>query len=133
MLSPVHLACMLGNLDILRKLMFKYRADFSLKTGQGVTPLHCASFSFNGIVSIFFMEDCHVEFDPNVRDINEATPLHYAVMNIEENNIQGLLSLKSDITALDSEGNSMLHVALSRYIKDQENFNVYKEVIKSML
>ena len=27
----------------------------------------------------------------------------------------------------------MLHVAINRYIEDQENFGIYKEVIKELL
>ena len=38
-------------------------------------------------------------FDANVRDKFGATPLHYAIMSIEESNIQALLSLKADINA----------------------------------
>lgn len=54
-------------------------------------------------------------------------------MNIEENNIQALLSIGSDINLQDNYGDSMLHVAIARYIGDQENFGVYKEVIKEIL
>ena len=54
-------------------------------------------------------------------------------MSIEENNIQALLSLGSNINEQDKNGDSMLHVVILRYINDQENFGVYKEVIKEML
>lgn len=54
-------------------------------------------------------------------------------MSIEENNIQALLSLGSNINLQDKQGNSMLHVAINGYIDDQQNFGVYKEVIKEIL
>ena len=66
-------------------------------------------------------------------DFYGATPLHYAIMALEENNIQALLSLGADINHQDYSGSSMLHVAITRYIEDQENFGIYKEVIKELL
>lgn len=132
-ITAAHLACMIGNLDVLRVLKFKYDADFHFQTAQGVTPLHCAAVSPTGIVSIFFLEDISQRFQVNVRDLHGATPLHYAIMNIEENNIQALLSLGADINLQDNYGDSVLHVAVARFVNDQENFGVYKEVIKEML
>ena len=52
-----------------------------------------------GIVSIYFLKDIDKYFNPNCEDFNGATPLHYAVMAIEENNIQALLSLGADINS----------------------------------
>jgi hypothetical protein len=54
-------------------------------------------------------------------------------MSIEEYNIHTLMSLGSDINKKDKKGDSVLHVALARYIDDQENYGLYKEVIKSIL
>jgi hypothetical protein len=54
-------------------------------------------------------------------------------MSIEEYNIHTLMSLGSDINKKDKKGDSVLHVALSRYIDDQDNYGLYKEVIKSIL
>ena len=54
-------------------------------------------------------------------------------MNIEENNIQALLSLGADINQKDHQGNSPLHLAIVSYIDDQENYLVYKEIIKEIL
>lgn len=83
----VHLACMLGSLDVLRILHFKYNADFNAKTDKGLTALHCAAQVNTGIVSIYFLEDTMLDFNANVIDDQGASPLHYAIMNIEENNI----------------------------------------------
>ena len=41
-----------------------------------------------------------------------ATPLHFAVISIEENNIQALLSMGADINMQDNSHNSILHLAL---------------------
>ena len=124
---------MLGNLEILRILHFKFGADFCQKTDRGLTPLHCASQKYEGIVSIYFLKSINPNFNPNVIDIYGASPLHYAIMALEENNIQALLSLGADINQRDNSGSSMLHVAIVRYVEDQENFGIYKEVVKELL
>lgn len=84
-------------------------------------------------MSIYFLKDTYKYFDPNCVDIHGGTPLHYAIMSIEEYNIHALMSLGSDINRKDKKGDSVLHVALTRYIDDQENYGLYKEVIKSIL
>ena len=132
-ISAIHLACMLGNLDILRILHFKFNADLGSRTEHGLTPLHCAALVNTGIVAIYFLQDVMYKFSVDVIDNEGASPLHYSIMSIEENNIQALLSLGADINLQDNHGDSMLHVALARYINDQENYGVYKEVIKEML
>jgi len=54
-------------------------------------------------------------------------------MNIEENNIQALLSLGANINQQDRQGNSPLHLTIISYIDDQDNYLVYKEIIKEIL
>jgi ankyrin repeat protein len=84
-------------------------------------------------VTIYFLKDNYKYFDPNAADVHGGTPLHYAIMSIEEYNIHALMSLGSDINRKDKKGDSVLHVALARYIDDQENYGLYKEMIKSIL
>jgi hypothetical protein len=129
----VHIAGLLGNLEILRILHFKFNANFDVRTDRGLTLLHCAAQRAQGIVTIYFLADIMENFDPNILDKQGASPLHYAIMAIEENNIQALLSLGADINLQDRQGDSMLHVALARYVDDQDNFGVYKEIIKEIL
>jgi len=66
-------------------------------TDRGLTPLHCAAQKYEGIVSIYFLKTINPNFNPNVTDSYGASPLHYAIMALEENNIQALLSLGADI------------------------------------
>jgi ankyrin repeat protein len=68
-------------------LYFKFQADFGLRTTKGLQGLHVAAQYREGIVSIYFLKDIDKYFNPNSEDFNGATPLHYAVMAIEENNI----------------------------------------------
>ena len=62
-----------------------------------MTGLHCAAQRKEGIVSIYYLKHNDPKFDPNVKDKVGAGPLHYAIMSIEENNIQALVSLGSNI------------------------------------
>jgi hypothetical protein len=41
--------------------------------------------------------------------------------------------LGADVNKQDDLNQSMLHVAISRYLEDQENYYYYKEMIKEML
>jgi len=95
--QAVHLAGILGNLEILRILHFKFHANFYARTEKGLTILHCAAQRAQGIVTIYFLADIMNDFDPDVLDKHGASPLHYAIMSIEENNIQALLSLGANI------------------------------------
>ena len=54
-INAFHLACMLGNLDVIRILYFKFDADPSQRTDKGLTPLHCAALVNTGIVAIYFL------------------------------------------------------------------------------
>ena len=81
----------------MRILYFKFQADFGVLTEKGIGALHCAAQKTEGIVSIYFLKDVDKNFNPNQLDFFGASPLHYAIMSIEENNIQALLSLGSDI------------------------------------
>ena len=129
----VHLACYLGNLRILEILHEKFNADWNQRTSHGLSPLHCAAQRKEGIVSIYYLKHHQPDFDPNIVDKFKATPLHYAIMSLEEFNIQIFLSLGSEINLQDDQGNSSLHLALLRYIDDQDNYQTYKAIIKQLL
>lgn len=113
-----HLVAMLGNLDVLRCIAFRYGADFTARADSGLTPLHCAAQVPSGLVSIYFLEHTAKVFEVDCIDNFGASPLHYAIMNIEENNIQALLSMGADINLQDERGDSMLHVAVARFVND---------------
>ena len=54
-------------------------------------------------------------------------------MSIEENNIQALLSIGANINQQDKQGNSALHLAVNRYVDDQDNYFIYKAIMKQLL
>lgn len=71
-------------IDILKT---KFDMDFEEKTDNGLIGLHCAAQRKEGIVSIYYLKENMKNFDTNVQDKFGATPLHYAIMSIEESNI----------------------------------------------
>lgn len=83
-IQPSHLACFIGNLDILKKLNERFDVDFEEQTENGLTGLHCAAQRKEGIVSIYYLNQILKNFNANVCDKFGATPLHYAIMRTEE-------------------------------------------------
>ena len=83
----------------------RHRSMASVASVSGTTTARMVDFSSgNGALAII--------------DFYGASPLHYAIMALEENNIQALLSLGANINQQDNSGSSMLHVAIVRYIED---------------
>lgn len=69
-----------------------------------------------GIVSIYYLShNLKDSFDPNAADLSGASPLHYAVMKLQENNMRALISLGADVNMQDKRGDSPLHIALQFY------------------
>lgn len=118
---------------MLQVLHEDFRADFGVRTNKGLTVLHCAAQQREGVVPIFYLKDVWRGFDPNAEDEYGATPLHYAIMSIEENNIQALISLGADVNHQDHKGQSILHIAVARYVENQDDYAFYKEILKEML
>ena len=128
-----HLACYLGNLEILRILKQYFNASFDEKSDYGLTGLHCAAANTQGIVSIFYLKD--QGYDLEAQDKFGATPLHYAVIRLVQINIKAIISLDGNVNAQDNEGESCLHLAITSYIEiDQQiNYEAQKEVFKLIL
>jgi len=62
-----------------------------------MTGLHFAVLCEEGIVSMYYLKENDPHFDPNIQDDYGAAPLHYALMMIEDNNIESLLALGAKV------------------------------------
>jgi len=129
--TPLHVAVREGDLDMV-ELLIKY-ANPNIKNNKGLLPIHYAkncqimtkllqitkdlnirdatllhNAAKNGCkeVAKFLLDN---GADPNVRDDEGRTPLHYA-SNVEVAEL--LLKHGADPNAQDNEGNTPLHVAL---------------------
>eukprot|EP01119_Soliformovum_irregulare_P025552 TRINITY_DN949_c1_g3_i1.p1 TRINITY_DN949_c1_g3~~TRINITY_DN949_c1_g3_i1.p1 ORF type:complete len:977 (+),score=318.90 TRINITY_DN949_c1_g3_i1:62-2992(+) len=74
--TPLHIACTVGNLEIVQ-LLIKKKARINEQDKNGWTPLHCACSSNHGSVVAFLLSQPTI--DILVKSIDNASPFHYFV------------------------------------------------------
>ena len=89
-ISLLHLAAAHGWVDIVIKLITKYKCDTNCKDTYGRTPIHYAARSNHLEVVRHFINEQHC--DPMTRDNNGDTPLHIACECSHTHIVQYLLS-----------------------------------------
>ena len=72
-------------------------------------------------------------YDVGVRDAQDATPLHFAVLRQEFMNVQVLINFGADVNAQDKHGLAPLHLAVMRLAQNPDDYDVYKKIIKELL
>lgn len=105
---PIHLACLNGNVDLLKELIIAFPESVAFETAEGMTPLHIAS-QFNQaklILELLEINDSIVL----IRDSQGRTPVHVAfahgsidVINIflkfiRDSQYQHLLCIRNEAT-----------------------------------
>ncbi|KAJ4706567.1 Ankyrin repeat-containing protein [Melia azedarach] len=117
--TPLHLACQLGNLDVIKELV---RMDSKLclvKDKDGMTPLHTAAMEGRLDVMKELLSAC----PDSVMEVTVAdeTPFHIAMSHGQVKAEEFLLEwIKGKpysahlINKKDSDGNTLLHLAVSR-------------------
>ena len=55
-IKTAHLACFIGDYEILEILKDYYDANFDERTSKGLTCLHCSVQRKEGVVSIYFLK-----------------------------------------------------------------------------
>ncbi|XP_077297906.1 uncharacterized protein LOC143919454 [Arctopsyche grandis] len=154
-LTPLHHAALCGNLETMMILLDK-GADSKVVTFDGNTLLHCAAHKCNNIelkvierlgfditsvnnngksllhiaviganisAAIFFLER---GIEPNIIDVNHRTPLHWAVLTNELEEISKLLIRNgADLNAADKFDCTPLHYAV-----EKSKYNLTKMLIQ---
>jgi ankyrin repeat protein len=92
-------------------------ADIQGKMCNELSVMHCAAQTYTGSLSILVL--CKLlSFDVNMRDNKEATALHFATMHKEAKNVELLIKFGADLNAKDFQGQTALHIAVLRLMKD---------------
>ncbi|XP_031550786.1 transient receptor potential cation channel subfamily A member 1-like, partial [Actinia tenebrosa] len=122
--TPIHLACRLGALDIIKCL---YEHDMTVFTHtlldkEGMTALHrAAMFNHHSVVS--FLVDHGMDLNP--RDREKCTPLLLAAAHGCSPVVSLLLEKGADVTCKDDKNRTALHWAvgqdktIERLLKDE--------------
>ena len=84
-------------------------ADPHLKNLSLQGPLHIAAE--RGFDSILIYSYKELSLDPNEVDHNKRTPLHIAALNGNIHSSLFLIAWMQDVNAIDSSGNTALHLA----------------------
>ena len=108
--TPLHVACMLGNLDIVKVLAIDLNCDVNCQNLQGDTPLHAACKQGNSDIVITLAADrkCKVNSQNNFGD----TPLHEACKRAQLSIVRYLaVSQHCEVNCQNKIGSTPLHVA----------------------
>ena len=65
--------------------------------------MHCAAQHYQGYLSILILAK-QLNFDVNLRDEIQATPLNFAILKREYKNVELLIHLGADVDAQDNLG-----------------------------
>ena len=109
--TPLHLACIYGDLSIVQYLIKDQHCDPMTKDKWDLTPLHYAC-QYGGLSIVqYFINELHC--DPMTKEEEGKTPLHYACMhNHTMHIVQYLLSTgKVDPLSKDCDGKTPMYYA----------------------
>ncbi len=84
-------------------------ANYSLRVGDGITPLHYAARQgYTGLTAFLLDRGA----DVNAKTAAGSTPLHEAAMSGSLSCMEMLIEAGADVNAQDATGNSILHIAV---------------------
>ena len=106
-IDPIFDAVVRNDIFTLDGLMQK-RAAVNVTNLDGMTPLHFASSA--EVANILLLNGA----DPNIKNKQGATALHWAITQNNENLVRILFKYKADPNIADNNGNTPLHHASSR-------------------
>lgn len=106
LLTPIHLVCKNGSLEIIQFLIL-HGANYKLKDKNGLNCLHIASkySHFNILQWLIEKQNANI----NDIDYNNSTPIHYAAQEGNQHIINYLIDQNSKIIS-NNYGNTPLHM-----------------------
>lgn len=107
--TVLHLALNSGDLPMIKYLLGVEGIDIEARTLRDETPLHCAAQGQQSKAAYLLLAH---NVDPNVKDADGWTPLHYATQNSDQETVEILLACeKTDINVRNNSGWTPLHLA----------------------
>ena len=110
---PLHLACSLGLLDIVKAMVqyagveILHRLDYYQRS-----PLHYSALSIHSTSIISYIIEEGTDININQQDSNEKTPLHVSISSGNLAGVKELLERGSDPFLKDKNGSNALHLAI---------------------
>eukprot|EP00347_Sterkiella_histriomuscorum_P010121 403377524 len=130
--QALHFAVINGNRKLIEIVLNEFQANPLGKTLQGLNVLHCAAQSDRGVLSLYyFIEIYHIDIES--LDNFYCTPLHFAILNKQFKAVEALLGLGANPNSQIREGQSCLHLAVTKFIEETEDYEEPKRIIKELL
>ena len=105
--TPLHWACCQGHIDMVRMLVSEFKADMTIQTPSGATPLILASKHDNVVHALLSDSQCPVD----AKGKDGYTALHYSCRYGHVDVVRTLVNHKVNVNAKTDSGNTPLTLA----------------------
>lgn len=115
--NVLHHAALKGNVHATRQLMLRVQNLANVKKDDGFGALHLASLNGHREVAEILITKSRGRININLQNNRLQVPLHVAVSQGQWSLVELLITHKADITAIDDDGDNVLHIAISKSCK----------------
>ena len=121
-LSPLHIAIINGNLEVI-KLLLKYGADPNIKSlNKNQTPLHLAyifkNIISNQVISLLIKNNAN----PDIEDINNKRPSEYYLKYKESNDVENTLSYDNEDEEIEISNDIQTNFPINKNSRNDFNY-----------